>query len=114
MIVFCVNDGAVMSAWSEDQGVDKSDLITMMGDPSGALTRSLEMEILDPGPVKVLGPGRSKRFALYAEDGVIKWVEIADSPGDPAGDDHPEVTLAPAVIDGIKRYRAALAKKAEL
>ncbi len=43
VIVYCVNDGAVMDAWAKDQGVDQSDagLLTMMGDPSSALTKAL-------------------------------------------------------------------------
>jgi len=31
VIIFCVNDGAVMQAWARDQGVEGSDLLTMMG-----------------------------------------------------------------------------------
>ena len=33
--VVCVNDGAVMSAWGDDQGVGGSEFITMMGDTFG-------------------------------------------------------------------------------
>ena len=33
MIIFCVNDGAVMEAWAKDQEVDDSKLVTLMGDP---------------------------------------------------------------------------------
>jgi len=39
VIIYCVNDGAVMDAWAKDQKVDGSDTITMMGDPSGSVTR---------------------------------------------------------------------------
>ena len=41
VIIYCVNDGAVMKAWAADQGVDKSDLLTMMGDPNGSVTTAL-------------------------------------------------------------------------
>ena len=41
VIIYCVNDGAVMKAWAADQGVDKSDLLTMMGDPNGSVTTTL-------------------------------------------------------------------------
>ena len=41
VMVFCVNDGAVMTAWQKDQGADDS-LLTFYGDPSGALTKALE------------------------------------------------------------------------
>ena len=36
VVIYCVNDGAVMDAWAEDQGIDqKTGFITLMGDPSG-------------------------------------------------------------------------------
>ena len=102
--MYCVNDGAVMDAWAEDQGVDQTDagLLTMMGDPSGTLTRSLGMVLNHPGPMSKLGYERCKRFALYVVNGVIKVVRVAEADDDPAGDDRPDVTLAPAMIEAIK------------
>ena len=104
MIIYSVNDGAVMDAWAENQGVDQSDkgLLTMMGDPSGAVTRSLGMVLNHPGPMAVLGYERCKRFALYIVDGVVKVERVAEADDDPAGDDRPDVTLAPAMIAAIK------------
>ena len=114
VIVYCVNDGAVMDAWAKDQGVDKSELIKMMGDPSGALTRALGMTLEHPGPMSKLGYARCKRFALYVEDGAIKVMKVAEGgpmgQEDPAGDDFPEATLAPQMIEAIK----GLQKKDEL
>lgn len=103
VIVFCVNDGAVMQAWAKDQGVDNQQFITMMGDPSSVVTRALGMELVHPGPVSLKGlHGRCKRFALYLVDGVVKVLRVAEGPDDPAGDDFPDVTLAPAMIKAIK------------
>jgi peroxiredoxin len=115
VIIYCVNDGAVMDAWAEDQGVDqKGGFITMMGDPSGSVTRALGMSLNHPGPMSKLGYERCKRFALYIEDGTIKLAKVAEQgpagEEDPAGDDFPEVTLAPAMIEAI----TALKKKDEL
>jgi len=101
-----------MDAWAENQGVDQSaaGLLTMMGDPSGALTRSLGMVLNHPGPMAVLGYERCKRFALYLVDGVVKVASprqverIAEASDDPAGDDRPDVTLAPAMIEAIKAF----------
>ena len=42
MLVYCVNDGAVMGAWAKDQGTEGS-MLTMLGDPSRALTDALDM-----------------------------------------------------------------------
>lgn len=90
-----------MNAWAKDQGVAGSDFITMLGDPSGKFTKELDMVLNHPGPMGVLGYERCKRFALYVVDGVIKIVRVAEAEDDPAGDDKPEVTLAPAMIDAI-------------
>lgn len=114
VIIYCVNDGAVMSAWAEDQKVAGSDLITMMADPFGALTAALDMQLRHPGPEGKGLKGRSKRFAIYAEDGAVKVLRVAEGgpmgQEDPAGDDFPEKTLAPAMIEAIK----ALGAKTEL
>jgi len=114
VVIYCVNDGAVMDAWSTDQGVKSGGLITMMGDPSGIVTQSLDMVLDHPGPVSVLGSPRCKRFAMYIEDGVVKLVRVSEKgpkgEEDPAGDDFPEETLAPAMIEAIKELK----KKDEL
>lgn len=102
--MYCVNDGAVMDAWAKDQGVEQSSkgLLTMMGDPSGKVTTALGMTLSHPGPMSVLGYARCKRFAMYLDNGVVKLVRVSEAEDDPAGDDRPEATLAPAVIAAIK------------
>jgi len=105
VIVYCVNDGAVMDAWATDQGVDKSDFITMMGDPSGVLTEKLDVLMSHPGPESVGIIGRCKRFAMYVEDGTIKIFVISEAEDDPAGDSNPEETLAPAMLARIKKLK---------
>lgn len=106
VIIYCVNDGAVMTAWAKDQGVDGHSLITMMGDPSGELTRALDVVLDHAGPVGVLGGGRCKRFALYVEDGTVKSVKMSEAPDDPAGDDNPEASCAPSLLATIKGLKA--------
>ena len=101
MIIFCVNDGAVMEAWAKDQEVDDSKLVTLMGDPTGEVTSALGMELSHPGPEGKGLVGRCKRFAAYLVNGVVKVVRVAEGPGpageeDPAGDDFPEATLIEA------------------
>ena len=114
VIIYCVNDGAVMKAWAADQKVDGSDLITMMGDPSGSVTKALGMVLDHPGPMGKLGYKRCKRFAMYIEDGVVKLSKVSEKgplgEEDPAGDDYLEATLAPSMISAIK----ALTQKSEL
>ena len=102
-----------MKAWALDQGVehyeanDTNGRITFLGDPTGSLTRALDMELTHPGPVKGAGLiGRSKRFALYAVNGEVKYLAVSEKDDDPAGDDDPTITLAPAMMDEILRVRA--------
>eukprot|EP00418_Pyrodinium_bahamense_P063390 CAMPEP_0179090998 /NCGR_PEP_ID=MMETSP0796-20121207/41546_1 /TAXON_ID=73915 /ORGANISM="Pyrodinium bahamense, Strain pbaha01" /LENGTH=51 /DNA_ID=CAMNT_0020788581 /DNA_START=34 /DNA_END=185 /DNA_ORIENTATION=+ len=37
VLVYCVNDGAVMTAWAADQGIEGS-MITFLGDTRSELT----------------------------------------------------------------------------
>ena len=92
MLVYCVDNAAVMSAWAVDQKIAGSN-ISFLGDPNSELTSALGMMLTNPGPVGKLGPNRCKRFAMYCDDGVIKVIQVSENKGgadDPAGDDFPE------------------------
>ena len=76
--VYCVsvNDPFVMQAWGKSQEVPEG--LQMLADGNADFTRALGLEMDASG----YGMGvRSKRYALYAEDGVVRqlWVE---SPGE--------------------------------
>lgn len=112
-MIYCVNDGAVMSAWEKNQGCADEPFLKFVGDPSSALTSALDMELkpLGEGQAEVdgvFGPyymglvKRCKRFAMYIMDGEIKLTRVAEALTDPAGDDFPEVTLAPAILADIE------------
>jgi len=76
--IWCVsvNDAFVMGAWAKDQHVPEQ--LHMLADGNGAFTRALGLE-LDATP---FGMGlRAKRFALYAEDGVVKQLHV-EAPGE--------------------------------
>jgi 2-Cys peroxiredoxin 5 len=105
IIIYCVNDGAVMQAWADDQMIDENGIIKFMGDPEGALTRSLDMEMIHPGPYSVGIIGRCKRFALYAVNGEVKYVAVSERDDDPAGDDYPEATLAESMLFAIMEHK---------
>ena len=111
VIIYCVNDGAVMKAWAADQKTEGS-LITMMGDPLSTLTRKLDMKLTHPGPQGKGLHDRCKRFALYIVDGTVKIVRVSDAgpngEEDPAGDDFPEKTLAPAMLEAIDAIKDEL------
>lgn len=103
-----------MSAWASDLGVDHCEAgdddgrITFLGDPAGDLTKKLDMEMVHPGPASVGIIGRCKRFAVYAVNGEVKYVAVSEADDDPAGDDDPSATLAPAVLDAILKIKDEL------
>lgn len=107
VIVYCVNDGAVMEAWAKDQGIEGS-MITFFGDPEAKLTEVLDVKLDHPGPKGVGIIGRCKRHAAYVVDGEIKYFKISEAPDDPAGDDRPEETCAPAMLEAIAGLKAEL------
>lgn len=71
-----VNDAFVMGAWARDQNVPAG--IHMLADGNGAFTKALGLEL----DATAFGMGlRAKRFALYAEDGVVKQLHV-EAPGE--------------------------------
>ena len=102
MLVFCVNDGAVMKAWKKDMGLEGSDMIEFLADTHADLTEALGLTLTGDGkpypkgdgPNKALGfhTKRCKRSAMFVDNGVIKVMQIAEAPDDPAGDARPEVS----------------------
>mmetsp|Transcript_26158 Transcript_26158/g.39591 ORF Transcript_26158/g.39591 Transcript_26158/m.39591 type:complete len:96 (+) Transcript_26158:261-548(+) len=90
-----------MKAWQTDQKCDDT-MISMYGDPAGEFTKALGMEMTHEGPASVGIIGRCKRHAMYCDDGVVKSFHLAEDPEhDPAGDEFPEETLAPALLEAI-------------
>jgi peroxiredoxin len=71
-----VNDAFVMDAWAKHQNVPEG--LTMLADGNGAFTSALGLEM--DGSAFGLGK-RSKRFALYAENGVVKQLFV-EAPGE--------------------------------
>lgn len=71
-----VNDAFVMDAWAKSHGVPEH--LQMLADGNGNLARALGLEL----DATAFGMGmRSKRFALYAEDGVVKQLHV-EAPGE--------------------------------
>lgn len=102
VIVYCVNDGAVMAGWAREQKTAGT-MVKLMADPRGILTRRLGMSLRHPGPLSNLGNPRCKRFAMIVDDGIVKAVEVSESEDDPAGDNDPTgpvtaKTLAPNML----------------
>ena len=71
-----VNDPFVMQAWGQSQDVPEG--LMMLADGNGDFTRALGLEL----DASAYGMGtRAKRFALYAEDGVVRQLHV-EAPGE--------------------------------
>ncbi|HEX7342299.1 MAG TPA: peroxiredoxin [Rhodanobacteraceae bacterium] len=71
-----VNDAFVMRAWAQAQNVPPA--LTMLADGNGTFAKALGLDMDGSG----FGMGlRAKRFALYAEDGVVKILHV-EAPGE--------------------------------
>jgi peroxiredoxin len=77
IICVSVNDPFVMSAWGTDTGAAEAG-ITMLGDASAEFTKAIGMNwTAEPAGFY----DRSRRYALYAEDGVVKILNVEEGPG---------------------------------
>ncbi|MEC7763444.1 MAG: peroxiredoxin [Pseudomonadota bacterium] len=77
VVCLSVNDPFVMGAWGESTGANEAG-ITMLGDPECKLTEAMGLRF-DAPPVGLIA--RSKRYALMAEDGVVKVFQAEENPG---------------------------------
>jgi peroxiredoxin len=77
IICVSVNDPFVMAAWAKDTGAEEAG-ITMLGDAGAEFTKAIGMNwTAEPAGFY----DRSRRYALYAEDGVVKVINIEEGPG---------------------------------
>lgn len=75
--VVAVNDMFVMDAWAKSSGGRGK--ITFLADGSAEFTRAAGLDLDASG----LGMGvRSKRYSMLVEDGVVKLLNIEESPGE--------------------------------
>ncbi|WP_417588022.1 peroxiredoxin [Pararhodobacter oceanensis] len=89
IICVAVNDAFVMHSWAEATGASKAG-ITLLSDGDGAFAKSIGM-VFDAPPVGLFG--RSKRYAMAAEDGVVTvW--------------HPETTSGCEISGGAAMVEA--------
>ena len=66
VLVYCVNDMAVMQAWFDDMMIKPSSIVTPLADPTRSFTKALDLEM--EGTPPQLGYVRSKRFAAVFEE----------------------------------------------
>lgn len=72
VICLTVNDPFVVKAWTDATGAEKAGIVTL-ADAESAFTSAIGMEF---SAAAVGFVNRSKRYSLYAEDGVVKVLKI--------------------------------------
>lgn len=77
VICVSVNDPFVMQAWGASTGAAAAG-ITMLGDGDAGFTKAIGMEFTVPA---IGFHDRSKRYALYADNGVVKVLHIDENAG---------------------------------
>ena len=77
VICVSVNDAFVMKAWSDSTGAGAGG-VTMLADAGSEFTKAIGMAFSAPAIGFV---DRSKRYALYAVDGVVKVFNTGDASG---------------------------------
>lgn len=77
IVCVSVNDPFVMKAWGEATGATAAG-VTMLADAESSFTNAMGLAF-SAAPVGLMD--RSKRYALYAEDGVVKQLHLEESPG---------------------------------
>jgi peroxiredoxin len=71
-----VNDAFVMDAWAKATGAEGK--ILFLADGNATFTKAIGLDFDGSG----VGLGvRSKRYAMYVEDGVVKALNVEDAPG---------------------------------
>ncbi|UWQ96026.1 peroxiredoxin [Rhodobacteraceae bacterium M385] len=77
VICLSVNDPFVMDAWGKDTGATDAG-IAMLGDAATEFTKAIGMNWTAEAAGLI---ERSRRYALYAEDGVVKVLHVEEGPG---------------------------------
>ncbi|UGB36903.1 peroxiredoxin [Frateuria soli] len=95
VVGMAVNDAYVMQAWAAMQQVPPG--LKLLADGNGSFTRALGLEF--DGTAYGMGL-RARRFALYAEDGVVRQLHV-EAPGEF------RVSTAEAMLQAIKAPEAS-------
>lgn len=78
IVCLAVNDPFVLKAWDEATGATRGG-VRLLGDPSGSFVRALGLAMDDVAAAGLYG--RSRRFAMLVEDGVVTALNIEPDRG---------------------------------
>ena len=101
VLVYCVNDAAVMEAWSDKLNVKPSSMLTLLADPGCTFTKAMDLAMPADEVPPQLGYVRSKRYAAVFDDGKLEQIYVSYAKGDPAGDDNPSASLVENVLANL-------------
>lgn len=75
VVCLAVNDDRVLNAWSKKVGVDGK--VRLLADGNADLTKAMGLDI----DLRAAGLGtRSKRYAMIVENGVVKALQVEETP----------------------------------
>ena len=77
VLCLSVNDPFVLDAWARSVGAHEAG-IQMLSDANGAFTREIGMDFDAPGAGL---HGRSRRYAMLVDDGVVVALNMEEKPG---------------------------------
>lgn len=77
VICLAVNDVFVLDAWGKSTGATEAGIL-MVGDADAEFTKAVGMDFTAP-PVGLIN--RSKRYAMYVEDGTVTVIQAEENPG---------------------------------
>ena len=78
VVCISVNDPFVMQSWGQDTGATAAG-IAMLADADGSFTKAIGMDFTAP-PVGLMG--RSQRYAMLVENGVVTHLNAESAPGE--------------------------------
>merc|ERR1712226_1745765 len=102
VIVYCVNDGAVMKAWAKEQNVEGT-MVRFLADPTSEVTNAFGLVLDHDGVMGVLGNKRCQRFSMLIDNGNVKSLNVSASAEDPAGDADPSASLAEKMVEDVQK-----------
>lgn len=76
IVVTAVNDPFVMDAWAK--ATEAAGKITFLADPNADFAKAIGMDL---DMAQGLGFSRSKRYSMVVVDGVVKALNVEESPG---------------------------------
>ena len=75
ILVYCVNDAAVMEAWSDKMNVKPKSLVTMLADPGCKFTEAMGLAMPADEVPPQLGYVRSKRYAAVFNEALRRRLQ---------------------------------------